>query len=229
VQTSAAERCTSLQVTVSATDDSVPLSGAEDVYLFRRRFLLWKSSVSLAIAAALIVMGVTIPELFSEALVLVPGGLFAFLLAGLFGLEAAAAVRRLLHSGPALALTHHGITGYGFEGLIRWEGVVAMRPHGHYAVAVDLAAPLPFRVRQSWVHRVLALINRRHHGDSVVIGGVDLDAPANRLFRNLERLRALNPPSLPDHLPPMDVRRAQRDARRLRGGAQPNKELLLRG
>jgi len=178
---------------MSSTSDG--MSNAPDVvYEFDRPVCLRWTLFSLALVAAGIVLALMVPDqMFAGGLV--PGWLFGSFWAALFSGVALSWARRLAHSGPALVLSHSGITADkrlggitnpGISGLIGWDEVAAASSGAYGSVVLRLRDPEAFWARKGLLARILAWHPSFWRGDCVGFASRTLAAGQAELVTSIQ-------------------------------------------
>ena len=171
------------------------MSNAHDVeYEFNRPVCLGWTLFSLVLVAAGIVIALTVPDqMFAEGLV--PGWLFGSLCTALFSGVGLSWARRLAHSGPALVLSHSGITADkrlggttnpSINGLIGWDEVASASPGAYGSVVLLLSDPEAFWARKGLLARILAWHPSFWRGDRVSFSSRALTAGQAELVASIQ-------------------------------------------
>ena len=168
-------------------------SEADVVYHFNRSTCLGFSLFSAILVVASVSVGVLAQD--EMFLGIVPGWLLATAGAVLFSGATVSWIRKLAHSDPALVLDDSGATVYRLRGgpfsrrvarVIRWEEIddVSAGPHG--SVVLQLKDPEGWLARQPLLARLFAWHPSPLRRGTVTLGGVDLGAGPQDLFRTVQ-------------------------------------------
>lgn len=179
---------------MSSTSDPGMLNAPDVAYNFNRSVCLGWTLFSLALVAGGIVIALTVPDQ-RFAAGLVPGWLFGSFCAALFSGAGLSWARRLAHSGPALVLSHWGITADkrlggitnpSINGLISWDEVASVSPGAYGSVVLRLRDPEAFWARKGLLARILAWHPSFWRGDRVTFASRALAAGQAELVASIQ-------------------------------------------